>query len=285
MRVVLATPVTSPGGVWRHVSDLARGLRSQGCDVAVALPREATSLRQEATASGLPVQGPVPSSRADIWHLHLADTYYRKALPELVLASRTAGGVIVTEHLPRTNASDPTESAEGVSPSIGSWPVKTAFKRAQFALCDRIVCVSEASRRFLMTRYGVAGKKLTTIPNGIDPWSGPSPWPRGPVRFVAIGSVIAQKGFDVLVEAAATAHQPWRVDVIGDGPHLVGLSAQAGRRQLPVHFAGATKDVKSALASASALGRTVAVGGVAVRLHGGHGARSTGGGQPSGRVA
>ncbi len=253
MRVVLATPVTSRGGVWRHVSDLARGLRAQGCDVALALPRGAVSLREEATASGLPVQGPVPSSRADIWHLHLADTYDRRVLPELVLASRTAGGVIVTEHLPRSNASDPTESSGGGSPSLGAWPAKTIFKRTEFAFCDRIVCVSEASRRFLMTRYGVSRRKVTTIPNGIDPSSGPSPWPRGTARFVAIGSVIAQKGFDVLIEAVALAHSPWRVDVIGDGPHLAGLRARADGRQLPVHFAGATTDVTSALASATAL--------------------------------
>jgi glycosyltransferase involved in cell wall biosynthesis len=132
-------------------------------------------------------------------------------------------------------------------------PAKTAFKRAQYALCDQVVCVSEASIHFVEMRYGVGRHKAVAIPNGIGLKALPAAWPQGPPLFVAIGAVIAQKGYEVLLDAAARARVPWRAEVIGEGPHRVALAARADRSEVPVHFSGHSSEVGSAIDAATAL--------------------------------
>jgi glycosyltransferase involved in cell wall biosynthesis len=257
VRIVLATTVAGSGGVWRHLLDVATGLRARGCEVEVALPEQAIELRRTADEADLPVGGLSPRSRSDIWHVHLADTYDRRTLGLILLARRTTGSVFLTEHLPRSDASDQTTRFSRPRSRLwsgGRSSIKTVFKRAEYACCHRVVCVSEASRRFVVERYGVPARKLVTIPNGVASPSDPSPWPGSPApMFVAIGSVIVQKGFDVLVEAAGRARVPWSVCVVGDGPHRAALQARADTLGVPVHFVGSMADVRPALESASAL--------------------------------
>jgi glycosyltransferase involved in cell wall biosynthesis len=186
--------------------------------------------------------------------VHLADTYDTTAMRALMVARVVASSVVVTEHLPRTDASDPTARAEADgSPTPGSRAAKTAFKRTQYALCDRVICVSQASRRFVLDRYGVAPTKVVTVPNGVGPAPTPAALPDGPARFVAVGSVIVQKGFDLLIDAAELARVPWSIDVVGEGPHRPRLQERADSLGVPVRFVGYRDDVLAVLASATAL--------------------------------
>ena len=253
MQVVLATTATGTGGVWRHLMDLAEGLGARGWEVEIGLPDSAGDLRRRSTAAGFGVCGVLPRSRPDVWHLHLGNTYDPSALGAVAVARARASSVLLTEHLPRSDASDPGARRGTDRATPGARAAKTAFKRTQYALCDRVVCVSEASHRFVLDRYGVAPGKVVTVPNGVGPAPAPAGWPEGPPRFVAIGSVIVQKGFDVLVEAAAEAQAPWSVDVVGDGPHLPDLRARADWLGVPVRFLGHRDDVGTVLAGATAL--------------------------------
>jgi len=247
MRVVLAASITSSGGVWRHVVDLAGGLESRGCTVSLALPDEATVLRGAASDRGIACRSFGDGGGADVWHVHVADTFDPQVLRALVGARRRAGAVLVTEHLPRTDASDPSASPQGASRSFGAWSVKTAFKRVEYLLADRIICVSQASGRFLQLRYGVAGTSIAVIPNGIARRGRPVRPPSDDPCFVAVGSVINQKGFDLLIDAAAHAKEPWRVVVLGEGPHREALTDLAGTLGAPVEFAGWSEHVPAAL--------------------------------------
>ena len=108
MRIVLATTARERGGVWRHMTDVAAGLRERGHEVEIELVRTASLLREDADARGFSLRE-VPFRRApDVWHLHLADTYCRASFRSLLSARRSGAVVVVTEHLPRTNASDPS---------------------------------------------------------------------------------------------------------------------------------------------------------------------------------
>jgi glycosyltransferase involved in cell wall biosynthesis len=51
----------------------------------------------------------------------------------------------------------------------------------------------------------------------------PSAGAREPYRIVAVGSLVPKKGHDVLVDAVARTREPWRLDVIGDGPERGAL--------------------------------------------------------------
>jgi glycosyltransferase involved in cell wall biosynthesis len=253
MRIVLATTVREKGGVWRHVTDVAAGLCRRGHKVEIDLVQAASLLREDASARGFSLREESVRTSPDIWHLHLADTYCRDSLRSLVSARRSGALVVVTEHLPRTDASDPSARSRSGASRPGAWAAKTAFKQFEFSLSDRVIAVSESSRRFLLTRYGVPPRKVVTVPNGVRPRNVmPSP-SETPPRFVAVGSVIAQKGFDLLVEAAALARAPWSAEIVGDGPHLVELRERASRLARPVRFVGRREDVASSLRSATAL--------------------------------
>ncbi len=253
MRIVLATTARQRGGVWRHIMDVAAGLRQRGHDIEIELDPKASMLCGEASRQGFTVREPSSRPAPDVWHLHLADTYSRESLWSLVSARRSGAVVVVTEHLPRTDASDPSARSHSTRSRPGSWPAKTAFKRLQFSLCDRIVVVSDASRRFLLTRYGVDPHKVVTIPNGVGPCDVEPSSPETPPRFVAVGSVIAQKGFDLLVDAAALADATWSLEVVGDGPHRVELQERASTLARSVRFVGLRPDVAGTLRSATAL--------------------------------
>ena len=253
MRVVLAAPITEFGGVWRHLVDLATGLQARGCDITLGLPDDAIALRDSAATLGLSCRAFGDVGGTDVWHVHAADTFDRSLMSALARARTRVPVVLMTEHLPRTDASDPSATAPGGRRSVGSWSAKTAFKRAEYLLCDHIICVSRASANFLQIRYGVSGAAIDVVPNGISQDDGPIPVPSPDPYFAAVGSIIRQKGFDLLLDAAIQAKEPWRVVVLGDGSHLATLSARAAELGSPVEFLGRRDDVAAVLGASLGL--------------------------------
>jgi glycosyltransferase involved in cell wall biosynthesis len=263
LRIVLAAPVRQGGGVWRHLQDLAGALAARGHKVRVALPDDAGALRHDAV--GLHLCSFERPPACDIWHLHLADTYDRSALSALTRARVRAGGTVITEHLPRTNASDVALGDD--RRRHGAWTAKTLLKQAHYALSGLVVAPSAGAARFVQTRYGLGGGRVAVVANGIDPGPPPGSWPAGPSRYLAVGALIRQKGFDVLVDAAAQAGEDWCVDVAGDGPHLESLRARAaaagprpGNPGVPaaigdvrVRFVGQRNDISRRLDDATGL--------------------------------
>ena len=82
--------------------------------------------------------------------------------------------------------------------------------------------------------------QVVSMPVGTDRLGPPTPAPAdGPV--VGIGRLMAEKGFDVLIEAVALLPPAERPDlaIVGDGPDRVLLEALALRRGVNVEFAGA----------------------------------------------
>ena len=79
---------------------------------------------------------------------------------------------------------------------------------------------------------GLAHKVIWLPENGIDPARFPTPAPRpdGPPRACFIGRLVPYKGCDMALAAAAPALRDGRLagfDVIGDGPMMAALRAQA----------------------------------------------------------
>jgi glycosyltransferase involved in cell wall biosynthesis len=183
-----------------------------------------------------------------IWHAHLHDTYDRRILAALALR-RLVGPSVVTEHLPRSPASDPSLEPH-FRRSPGARQAKTAFKRVQVALADRTIAVSESSGRFLRTRYGLSGRSLRVVVNGVPPVQrvhGPA-LAGTTVELVSVGALIRQKGPDVAFEAMRLARADVRLTFLGDGKERRSLERRAA--ELPagrVRFAGWSDDVEGAL--------------------------------------
>ncbi|MGK5681926.1 glycosyltransferase family 4 protein [Actinoplanes sp. URMC 104] len=230
MKVVLATDARTAGGVGRHMHDLGAGLIRRGITVEFAAPRESQIATVAADLGARFLAFEDGAIRADVWHLHLADTYDRTSLPALLRARRVARRLVVTEHLPRNNASDRTLTSDRRTPGAGI--AKTVFKRIQLSLVDSIIAVSEGSRQFQLHRYTLPARRIVTIHNGVDlhhfrPAATSPITPDHDRTVVAVGSLIRQKGHDVLIHAVALAQQDWRVVVAGSGPQRAALETLA----------------------------------------------------------
>jgi glycosyltransferase involved in cell wall biosynthesis len=117
-----------------------------------------------------------------------------------------------------------------------------------------VLCVSgdleDRMRAAGARRVGRAVVSCTVPVPGSDPGSAP----RGEPLVLAVGRLAAQKGFDVLIAAAAgwrDLDPPPHLMIAGEGPLFAALEAQAGDLGVPVEFAGRRSDVASLLAGAA----------------------------------
>jgi glycosyltransferase involved in cell wall biosynthesis len=143
-------------------------------------------------------------------------------------------------------------------------PVALA-NRVMSRLWDGVIAVSEAVARQVLAQ-GLPAEKVRVILNGVRlerfEVGGSRQQAREGFGFggneLVIGSVgrlAPEKGFDVLLEAAAVAasrlHRPLRVLIAGDGPCRAQLEEQARRLRLgpKVLFVGHYQDIPRALAA------------------------------------
>jgi glycosyltransferase involved in cell wall biosynthesis len=244
-QVVLATTARSRGGVLRHVLDLARGLAAAGRPVAVALDGAADGPRADASAAGVEVRS-LERIPAGVLHVHLANTFDARATT-LMLRHRRRGPVVLTEHLPRTNASDPSLLPGGRTP--GAAAAKDLFKLAQYRTADHVIAVGASSAAF-MRRW--RPRAISIVRNGLAPESQPVLPPAGDLHLVTIGTLNVQKGHDVLIDALRRARSPWRATFVGEGPQRAALEAMAAEVGADrVRFAGWQDEPATTVATAS----------------------------------
>lgn len=105
-----------------------------------------------------------------------------------------------------------------------------------------VVTANTAAAVTAMSRY-VPASKLSLVPNPLAVTNGiNAPGAENPY-VLAVGRLHPQKGFDVLLEAFALfsrAHPEWRLELLGEGPDLDRLAAQADALGIAekVRFAG-----------------------------------------------
>ena len=238
MNCVLAASAPILGGVWRHVLDLAEALQRLNVEVLVLGPESVIpALRDRHSSLKFGALG--SSSGEDIFHLHLANTYEDHHGRLIRQAERRGSAVVVTEHLPRTLASDPSILSPR-SPGANQW--KKISKRVAMSRAHAMISISDEDRDFLIKRYNFPPERITAVPLEINVESNPVAL-TSLNRFVAAGSIITQKGFDVLVEASAFATSNWTVEVFGEGPHRKRLEDRANQLGGRVRFCGHSNNV------------------------------------------
>ncbi len=127
--------------------------------------------------------------------------------------------------------------------------------RADAVLCNSRLMVDEIAQQF-----GVASNRLVHLPNPVDAdrlRAAALPIVREPgpgARFVASGRLVRQKGFDRLIDMAASLPSDARVTIFGEGPDGPVLKAQIDRLQLGarVNLAGFSASPWAAVAGADA---------------------------------
>jgi glycosyltransferase involved in cell wall biosynthesis len=139
-------------------------------------------------------------------------------------------------------------------------PVGAGFLgRAKYALCHRIICISEAVRRQCLSA-GLPEAKLTVIPDFVDcrhfdPAAVPAVPPAGEQALLSSGRLAPEKGHSVLLQAMAKVvkHTPTaRLRICGEGKERAALEAQVSALGLTraVEFTGFLTDTRASLAAA-----------------------------------
>ena len=116
----------------------------------------------------------------------------------------------------------------------------------QVAAARATVCVSDPVADWVRRRTAdlpdandVVGR-IHTVPNGVSVRR-IQPQPEDPDRVVVtfVGTLKPWHGVADFITAAALARQSWSLRIIGDGPEMDSLRAQAGRLGVEVDFRGA----------------------------------------------
>ena len=100
-------------------------------------------------------------------------------------------------------------------------------ERAALAAAARVVVTSEATARIVNADYRIKPHRISIVRPGRDPM----PPARGSndavVRLLSIGSVVPDKGYDLLIAALATIPDlPWRLTIAGDRTRNLAAAAR-----------------------------------------------------------
>lgn len=124
-----------------------------------------------------------------------------------------------------------------------------ASERAALGHARAVICTSPTTAGRLVAGFGVPPSRLTVAVPGTARVARVTPRATGPVRLLAVGSISARKGHDVLIAAlAGLADLDWRLRIVGhpaDPPLGRALAAQVQAAGLTgrVTLAGPVDDV------------------------------------------
>ena len=214
-RVAFAVPgdLTTPTGGYRYDRRIIQELRRLGWQVDVLDLGDGfpfPSVAQRATA--LVVLSAVPGDCPIV-----LDGLAFGALPEAAaLRSRTPLIALVHQPLALESSLDTAQAN-----------VFRESERAALAAAARVVVTSEATGRIVIADYSVQSQRISVVRPGNDP----VPPARGSndtiVRLLSVGSVVPDKGYDLLIAAVAMiADLPWRLTIAGDRTRNLAAAAR-----------------------------------------------------------
>jgi glycosyltransferase involved in cell wall biosynthesis len=257
---------TTAGGTGAHVRMLAAGLARRGMAVSVFGPASAAAVLGVASLPGVgftPVEfgdRPRPGDAAAVLRLRRA---LRAAPPGVVHAHGLRAGALTVLALAGAGGGRRRRPAIVVTvhnaPPHGGGAAAWVYRILEWMVArgaDLVLCVSPDLERQMRAagarRVGRAVVPAPDMPAGTQPASAASA-AGAPVVFAA-GRLAPQKGFGVLLEAAAR----WRdlepaplLVIAGDGPLAGELRARAAALGVRAEFPGRRDDIPALLASAA----------------------------------
>lgn len=233
-----------PGGVERHLADLAFAQAAAGLDVAAlvhATPHDRSRRRWRehgVLLDAVPCHGQfvfAPLSPGWPRHLHRMLDAFQPDLLHVHVPNPSAFWLLLpgaTRGLPLVlhwHADIPRDSGQ-LGLRLG-YPV---YRRFESALNRRARCIVATSQAYLDASTALAPwrERCRVVPLGIGedaPLPGPAPaWPGRGLRLLAVGRLSYYKGFDVLLEAVARRPEVSLL-LVGDGELRSALQAQIER--------------------------------------------------------
>lgn len=220
-------------GIDEHLLTLSRHLpREQFELVVVERPTDGEQTRNLADRACLEL---VPGPAHGMPVAQQARAYrqlYRDTGASLVhVHTPVAGGESRTSFAARLASVPALLTVHQIQPERQRLRSRLVNRAAQELLFRRTIAVSRDVRTSLETNAGLAGRRITVVPNGIDASARPSA-PRaagtasGDVRALCLARLSPEKGIDLLLEAFALAAGRGgaiRLDIAGDGPERANL--------------------------------------------------------------
>jgi glycosyltransferase involved in cell wall biosynthesis len=260
-RRVALVLASSTGGVGRHVGSLADGLIRLGVEVTVCGPAD-TDRQFGFTAAGarfVAVEIPPSPQPRDAAAVHALRRALRAAPPDLVHAHGLRAGLVAALARPTG------------CPLVVTWHnqvlaqgMRGRVYRQLEGYVARAADVTLGASADLVSRAAALGARDARLGAVAAPDLAPATRTPGEMReelgvapdrplVLSVGRLHPQKGYDVLVAAAARwrARQPAPAVVIaGSGPAYMSLAGQISHQRAPVILAGHRTDVPDLLAAA-----------------------------------
>lgn len=259
LRVLYVVTRAERGGAQVHVLDLLRGLREE-TEPELAVGEEgflATAARSLGVACHvLPSLVQPISPFRDLRALARLTSLIRRRRPHVVHAHTSKAGLLArlaaaANGVPSVFTAHTWCFSEGTS---WTWRVLgLPLERLGGALCAAVINVSEANRQLALRRRVAPPQRLFTIHNGIASLALQAKhWPTARPTIIMVARFAPQKDHATLLKALAEVKQPFRLQLVGDGPtqeEVAGLAESLGLAG-SVEFLGARSDVSALLARA-----------------------------------
>ena len=250
-------PVFGTKGASVHIQEVVRELRSIGHEVALYAVRSGKHVPDDLTDLELHLEAvaDVEPAEREQAQAHAAErivsrviadgadlVYERYSLFSTALADITAAtGVpgILEVNAPLIDEQRRHRSLVDASGAAQVLHRQVAAARATVCVSDPVADWVRRRTADLPDANDVVGR-IHTVPNGVSVRR-IQPQPEDPDRVVVtfVGTLKPWHGVADLIMAAALARQSWSLRIIGDGPEMDSLRAQAGRLGVEVDFRGA----------------------------------------------
>lgn len=252
MRIALVVPeyLPHPGGIQKHVEELAAGLGRRDISVDILAQEKDISLPGESIVGQVTTRRfPVPLSLPrytispsllsylrtnarsyDVVHAH----NYHELVPLFASLSKP-GNLVVTPHFHAA----PGRAVDAVLRVPHRLLLSRTMKSAH-----RVICVTAAESEALMAEVHGISAHTRVIPNGVDAATIASATPMdiGHPYLLSVGRLEGYKRVDLVIAAAALgAHE---LVVAGDGPERRALEAAAAQTGTQVRFLGRVDDAE-----------------------------------------
>lgn len=263
IKILFVLPDFHAGGAQRVLLTFANGLdRSKFAPSVVVLNGQGPW--KEKFASGLPVRD-------------LEKARVRAALPALVRALREEKPDIVVSTMNYMNFAvlacrpwldkktlifvrEANKPSSTVSGRFGHLGLRLAYGLL-YRHADRVISPSNLIRGELVRDYGISKDLISILRNPVDEEalrnsaSHPKRHPGKGARFVAVGRLFRQKGYDLLIQTMKEHGAKGHVTIFGEGverPMLEQMIAKSGLED-KIHLAGFNADCAPWVAGADAL--------------------------------
>lgn len=260
--ILTRSDVVAGAGI--HIRDLSLRLVGEGHRVTVLLGQSAEGpYADELARRGVPFEPLHHMDRAvhpvrDVRAIAELTRALRRLKPDLVSAHTSKAGFVARVAARRVGV--PVlytphcwAFADGVA--SGAAHVYRAAEKLAAPLSSRIIMVSENERQEGLEAGIAAPEMLQTIHNGMpdigaDLIADPA---QEPPHMVMVARFAEQKDHPTLIRALATLKDlPWTLELIGDGPLMEGIQAQAEAAGLTgrIEFLGRRSDIAERMARA-----------------------------------